>query len=83
MKRDKNIHNLGNEWRPTCQYWYYLIVQDSGDWSIVREVDYDSPGKDAQELPLPKEEIKNHSIDGKPLADVIESKLKELGLISN
>ena len=83
MKEDTNTHNLGSDFRQGSQNWYYLIVPDNGLWRVEMEKDYDDPTKKGYTMPVPRDEISKHSLDGVPLTELISKKLAELGKSSD
>jgi len=47
------------------------------------EKDYDDPTKKGYTMPVPRDEISKHSLDGVPLTELISKKLAELGKSSD
>jgi hypothetical protein len=80
MKTGKNIHNLGSEWCPGSQNWFYLIVDDNGKWRVEIEKDYDTPDREGYTTPLAASDFSKHKVYDTPLADAVAKKLSELGL---
>jgi hypothetical protein len=83
MKTDKNTHNLGSEWCPGSQNWFYLIIEESGKWRVVMEKDYDIPDRERYLTPLEPKDFSKYKVYEIPLAEAVAKKLSELGLNPN
>jgi len=76
-------YNLGSEWCPGSQNWFHLIVDESGNWRVEIEKDYDNPNKEGYSMPLAPSDFPKHKVHDIPLSEVLAKKISELGLNPN